>query len=77
MFATNATVAGNSNLVPDHMFTVTGVNASAGTITLFNPWGYGINAVSNGQQASFTLTLAQAETTGGIFYEATGKAAVA
>jgi hypothetical protein len=45
------------NLVADHMFEVTGVNASAGTITLQNPWN---NANSNtGLAMSFTETIKQ------------------
>jgi hypothetical protein len=50
---------GNStgNLVADHMFEVTGVNASAGTITLQNPWN---NANSDTSIAmSFTDTIKQ------------------
>jgi hypothetical protein len=48
--------ADNGNLVGDHMFMVTGVNASAGTISIQNPWN---TAYSGSLQMSFTDTIAQ------------------
>jgi hypothetical protein len=48
--------ADNGNLVGDHMFMVTAVNANAGTISIQNPWN---TAYSGSLQMSFTDTIAQ------------------
>ena len=46
----------NGNLVGDHMYMVTAVNAAAGTISIENPWN---TAYSGSLQMSFTDTIAQ------------------
>jgi hypothetical protein len=43
----------SGNLVADHMFAVTAINAAAGTVSLYNPWGG--NAVGNGKAETFTI----------------------
>jgi hypothetical protein len=54
------------NLVSDHMFEVTGVNAAAGTISLQNPWN---NANSNtGLAMNFTETIKQLATANCTLY---------
>ena len=49
----------SNDWVTDHMYAVTAVNASAGTVTLYNPWGDA--AASNGMDARFTATVSQLE----------------
>ena len=49
--ATSAAAA-SGNLVADHMFMVTSVNAQAGTVNLQNPWG--INGAWSGKEMSFS-----------------------
>jgi hypothetical protein len=46
----------NGDLVGDHMYMITAVNAAAGTISIQNPWN---NAYSGSLQMSFTDTIAQ------------------
>jgi len=46
----------NNDWVAGHMFAVKSVDAAAGTVTLFNPWGTGLAAY--GQDAIFTATVA-------------------
>ncbi|MGO4872391.1 MAG: C2 family cysteine protease [Roseiarcus sp.] len=59
------------NLVADHMFEVTGVNASAGTITLQNPWN---TAYSGSIAMTFTDTIKQLASAGCTLYATTGTA---
>lgn len=65
---------GNStgNLVSDHMFEVTGVNAAAGTITLQNPWN---TAYSGSIAMSFTDSISQLAKAGCTLYATTGQTA--
>jgi hypothetical protein len=65
----------NSNWVADHMFTVTGVNAAAGTVELFNPWGTA--AASPGFATQFTATLADLQKMGVTLEYAVGSPATA
>ena len=74
MLATSSAGNSNKNIVSNHMYAVTGVNALAGTVTLFNPWGDGID--NAGMQASITLTVAQLEKQGVTLFETTGNAAM-
>ena len=46
----------SGNLVGDHMFIVTGVNASTGALTIHNPWN---TAYSGSLAMSFTETIQQ------------------
>ncbi len=48
--------ASNGNLVGDHMYMVTGVNAATGTLTIQNPWN---TAYSGGLAMNFTETMKQ------------------
>jgi hypothetical protein len=75
MLATDNKANSDFDIVPNHMYSVTGVNASAGTVTVFNPWGNGVSAF--GDHATFTMTIAQLQQQGVYLYEATGKAAAA
>ena len=59
----------NGNLVGDHMYTVTGVNSSAGTISIQNPWN---TAYSGSLQMSFTDTIAQLAADNVSIYATTG-----
>jgi len=61
--------ADNGNLVGDHMYMVTGVNASAGTISIQNPWN---TAYSGSLQMSFTDTIAQLAADNVSIYATTG-----
>ncbi len=74
MLATNGTAIGN-DWVSDHMYAVTGVDASAGTITLYNPWGVG--ATANGMDASFTASIPTLQTEDVTFEYAVGRPATA
>jgi len=67
-------VAAGSNLVADHMFMVSGVNAAAGTVSLMNPWGAN---VSSGMQSSFTTSISTLVADGATLFATTGKAASA
>ena len=57
------------NLVSDHMFEVSGVNAAAGTITLQNPWNTGY---SGPLAMSFTDTIKQLASADCTIYATTG-----
>jgi hypothetical protein len=59
----------NGNLVGDHMYMITGVNASAGTISIQNPWN---TAYSGSLQMSFTDTIAQLAADNVSLYATTG-----
>jgi hypothetical protein len=61
--------ADNGNLVGDHMYMVTGVNAAAGTISIQNPWN---TAYSGSLQMSFTDTIAQLAADNVSIYATTG-----
>ena len=65
--------ASKGNLVGSHMYSVTSINAAAGTVTLHNPWG--ANAAGAGVAEDFTVTLSQLESENVGFYNAVGKAA--
>ncbi len=60
----------SGNLVADHMFMVTGVNATAGTVTLQNPWG--IDGPSN-MQMTFSAQVSTLATDGASLFSTTGK----
>jgi hypothetical protein len=49
--------ADNGNLIADHEFEVTGINASKGTVSLQNPWNNAVN--QSGLAMSFTETMSQ------------------
>ena len=74
-FDCHADGANKGNLVGDHMYSVTSINAAAGTVTLHNPWG--ANAAGAGVAEDFTVTLSQLESENVGFYNAVGKAATA
>jgi hypothetical protein len=59
----------NGNLVGDHMYMITGVNSSAGTISIQNPWN---TAYSGSLQMSFTDTIAQLAADNVSLYATTG-----
>jgi hypothetical protein len=59
----------NGNLVGDHMYMITAVNAAAGTISIQNPWN---NAYSGSLQMSFTDTIAQLAADNVSIYATTG-----
>ena len=63
--------ANNGNLVGDHMYEVIGVNVSAGTITLQNPWN---TAYSGSLAMTFTETIKQLASAGCTLYATTGTA---
>jgi hypothetical protein len=44
----------SGNLVDDHMFAVTGINATTGMVSLYNPWGG--NAFGDGKAESFSIS---------------------
>lgn len=52
----------NDNWVAGHMFAVTGVNAAAGTLDLFNPWGTA--AAHPGFETQFTATISDMQKMG-------------
>lgn len=60
------------NLVSDHMFEVTAINAAAGTVTLQNPWN---GAYSGSLAMTFTETISQLAAAGCSLYATTGSAA--
>jgi len=59
----------NGNLVGDHMYIVTGINAAAGTISIQNPWN---SAYSGPLQMSFTDSIAQLAADNVSIYATTG-----
>jgi hypothetical protein len=59
----------NGNLVGDHMYMVSGVNSSAGTISIQNPWN---GAYSGSLQMSFTDAIAQLAADNVSIYATTG-----
>ena len=59
----------NGNLVGDHMYMVTAVNAAAGTISIENPWN---TAYSGSLKMSFTDTIAQLAADSVSIYATTG-----
>jgi len=61
--------ADNGNLVGDHMYIVTGINLTAGTISIQNPWN---TAYSSSLQMSFTDTIAQLAADSVSIYATTG-----
>jgi hypothetical protein len=60
----------SGDLVADHMFAVTGVDAAAGLVSLYNPWG--ANAAGNGKSESFTIAASALEADNAYFYAALG-----
>ena len=65
----NNSQATSANLVDDHLFMVTGVNAAAGTVTLHNPWSA---AYSGPLAMNFTASLAQLASAGCTLEATTG-----
>jgi hypothetical protein len=59
----------NGNLVGDHMYMITGVNSSAGTISIQNPWN---TAYSGSLQMAFTDTIATLAADNVSIYATTG-----
>jgi Calpain family cysteine protease/ALTTAQ repeat len=62
------------NLVADHMFEVTGVNATAGTVTLQNPWNG--SGEDSGLAMAFTTTIASLAADEVTFMATTGRTTV-
>jgi hypothetical protein len=62
------------NLVADHMFAVTAVNASTGMVTLYNPWG--ANSVGGSVATSFTIAASALVADQATFYAASGATTV-
>jgi hypothetical protein len=60
------------NLVSDHMFEVIGLNTTAGTVTLQNPWNTA--DTSSGLAMTFTDTISQLASAGVSFYATKGTA---
>ncbi len=60
----------SGNLVDDHMFAVTGIDATAGTVSLYNPWGG--NAYGEGKAESFTISASALVDDQAWFYAAQG-----
>ncbi len=60
----------SGNLVADHMFAVTAVNAATGMVTLYNPWG--ANAVGGNVAESFTISISALASDQANFYAAVG-----
>ena len=73
IMGTNSATQGN--LIGSHMYSVSSVNVSAGTVTLRNPWG--ANAAGAGVAENFTATISQLKSEGVSFLAATGTAAAA
>jgi len=73
MLSTSTAHSSNPSIISDHMYSVTAVDASAGTVTIFNPWGHGYDSADT--SATVTMTVAQLQQQGVYLYEATGKAA--
>jgi len=67
-------LAVSGNLIASHMFAVTSVNAAAGTIGLFNPWGAA--ALGVGKAESFTIGASALVADQSCFYAASGHATV-
>jgi hypothetical protein len=59
----------NGNLVGDHMYIVTGINLTNGTVSIQNPWN---TAYSGSLQMSFTDTIAQLASDNVSIYSTTG-----
>ena len=72
IMATGGTSSGN--LVADHMYMVTGVNAAAGTVSLLNPWG--TSGAYSGLQMSFTNSISTLASNDVMFGATTGKSAL-
>jgi hypothetical protein len=68
MLATGS--ASKGNLVSSHMYAITAVNATQGTVTLHNPWG--ANSASGGVAADFTASISQLEAEGVWTFESSG-----
>ena len=65
----------STDWVSDHMYAVVGANASAGTLTLYNPWGDA--AAASGMDSTFNVTLAALQQEGVTLEYAVGKPATA
>ena len=74
MATSSGTAPSGSNLVANHMFMVTGVNAAAGTVTLENPWG--VSGAGTGLKMSFTDSIATLASDGVTFGMTSGKSAL-
>jgi Calpain family cysteine protease len=60
----------SGNLVDDHMFAVTGINATTGMVTLYNPWGS--NAYGEGKAETFSIAASALVDDQAWFYAAQG-----
>jgi hypothetical protein len=63
-----------SNLVGGHMYMVIEINASAGTVSLLNPWG--TSGAGSGLQMAFTDSISTLASDGVTFGVTTGKSAL-
>jgi hypothetical protein len=63
------------NLVADHMFAVTAVDAASGLVSLYNPWG--ANGVGAGKPESFTIAASALASDGAYFFAGVGPPTVA
>ena len=75
LLGTSPAAITSGNLVDSHMFVVTGVNASAGTVTLENPWGS--NAPADGKAESFSIAVSALAADSAYFFSSYGAAAAA
>lgn len=67
--------ATSGNLIANHMFEVTAINASTGMVSLQNPWG--ANSSGNGVQENFSEPIATLARDGVDFFDTTGKSMAA
>ena len=63
------------NLVVDHMFMVSAVNASAGMVSLMNPWGD--NGAGCGKAMSFTESISALAADNASFFATSGRPTIA
>jgi hypothetical protein len=61
----------SGNLVASHMFEVLGVDATAGTVTLQNPWNQAVGSAER-TQMQFTMSLASLAADNPTFFASTG-----
>ena len=61
----------SGNLVADHLFAVLSVNAAAGTVALYNPWGVA-GAAGNGKVADFSIAASALVSDQAWFYATSG-----
>jgi hypothetical protein len=65
----------SDNLVGNHMFMVSAVNASAGMVSLMNPWGD--NGAGSGKAMSFTESISALAADNASFFATSGRPTIA